>query len=171
MKKILIVFYLLLIFTETTFANNIAFINLDTIMNTSNAGTDIKKKLQISQSKLNNLLNNEQKKLKEKEVNLIEKKNILSDDEFKKELSILKKEFNNFNSMRTKKIANFEKLKQDYNIKLLSLVQPILTSYAKEKNISVLLQKKNIILGSNKLNITADILLIVNKEIKNINIK
>ena len=83
MKKILIVFYLLLIFTETTFANNIAFINLDTIMNTSNAGTDIKKKLQISQSKLNNLLNNEQKKLKEKEVNLIEKKNILSDDEFK----------------------------------------------------------------------------------------
>ena len=171
MKKILIVFYLLILSTHSTLANNIAFINLDIILNSSDAAIDFKKKIEVSQKKLNDLLNKEQKKLKDKEVNLIEKKNILSEDEFNKELFKLKKEFNDFNLMRNKKISNFEKMRKNYTVKLLSLVQPILTSYSEKNNISVLFQKKNIVLGSNKLNITDEILIIVNKNIKSINIK
>ena len=50
-------------------------------------------------------------------------------------------------------------------------INPILATYSEEKDISILLQKKNIILGSSQLDITNDILKIVNKEITESNIK
>ena len=54
------------------------------------------------------------------------------------------------------------------NANLLKKIEPILVDYADSKKISILLQKKNIILGSKELDATQDIILIVNEKI-NIN--
>ena len=54
--------------------------------------------------------------------------------------------------------------------KLLEHLQPILSDYSKSNAISLILQKKDIIIGRNDLNITDDIIKILNKKIKKIDI-
>ena len=45
----------------------------------------------------------------------------------------------------------------------------ILASYASEKSISLIVQKKNILIGKSELDITKDILKIFNDQVKSIN--
>ena len=73
--------------------------------------------------------------------------------------------------MKNSEIKNFEQKKAQYNAKLLDSIKIILTDYAKSNEITLLLQKQNIILGSNDINITDDILNILNKKIKEIKLK
>ena len=47
-------------------------------------------------------------------------------------------------------------------------INPILAEYSTEKSISIIIQKKNIVLGKSDLDITNDILKIVDKKIKTI---
>ena len=61
--------------------------------------------------------------------------------------------------------------KKQYTNKLLNAINPMLQKYVQSKNISILLQKKNIILGANEFDITSDVLKILNNEVKEISIK
>jgi len=54
--------------------------------------------------------------------------------------------------------------------KLIIKLSPILKDYAEQNSISLILQKKNIVMGKKEIEITAEILSIANKEIKQINI-
>ena len=102
---------------------------------------------------------------------MLAKKNLLNEKDFQAEVAKLKLDINKFNVMRTEQIETVNKKVNDYQIKLLKLIKPILTTYSEQKNISILLQKKNIILGDNSLDITNDIIKIVNKDIKSIDLK
>jgi Skp family chaperone for outer membrane proteins len=73
--------------------------------------------------------------------------------------------------MKRNEIKDFENKKIQYNQKLLVSIQQILGSYSKSNDITLLLQKKNIVMGSKDIDITSDILIILNKNIKEINLK
>ena len=47
-------------------------------------------------------------------------------------------------------------------------LSPILAEYSKEKNISIIMDKKNIIVGKTELDITKKILVLLDKKIKKI---
>ena len=53
----------------------------------------------------------------------------------------------------------------------LKLINPILTKYSTENEISIILQKKNLIIGKTELDITDKIIIIINDEIKEFKIK
>ena len=152
-------------------ANNIAFIDIKLLMQTSTAGLNISNKIKILEKQTIKLIENVGNDLKDKEKELVAKKNILSENDFKIEISKLKKKINEFNVMKNSEIKNFEKKKTQYNAKLLDSIKNILADYAKTNEITLLLQKQNIILGSNDINITDDILNILNKKIKEIKLK
>ena len=172
MKKFFIInFFLIFFLINPLQANNIAFVNIDILMNTSIAGLDKDKKIKILQKQKNAMLKESEKKLKDKETDLVSKKNILSESDFQLEVKKLKTEINNFNILKNNEIKNFEKIKAQYNFTLLNAIKPILSDYTKLNNISLLFQKKNIILGSKEINITDDILKIMNDKIKEVNIK
>ena len=52
--------------------------------------------------------------------------------------------------------------------KILKELKPILADYSKENSISLVLRKKNIIIGKNELDITDDIIQLLNNKIKEI---
>ena len=54
---------------------------------------------------------------------------------------------------------------------LIQLINPILIEYSNEKSISMILQKKNLIIGQKELDITIDIIKLVDKNIKEFKIK
>ena len=62
------------------------------------------------------------------------------------------------------------KKRMESSAKLLSIINPILSDYSKVNNISIILQKKNVVLAKTDLNITNKIIDILNSKIESINL-
>ena len=151
--------------------SDIVFIDMDKVVTLSKPGASILRQLNDINKKNITNLKEEEKNLKEKETKLIAQKNILSEVEFQTSTNKLRLEINNYNQNKKKIISNFTKLKVSSTNKLLELITPILTKYSQEKSISLILQKKNLIIGKTELDISDEIIKIVNKDIKEFKIK
>ena len=170
-KKILIVNILLIFFTSSQAEEfKIVYLNVDKIMQESVAGKSIKKKLEKLYSKDLEKFKKDDENLKKKEKKIIAQKNILSQEDFQKELSNLRQEIINFQREQVKSRDNINKLRIKATAKLISKLSPILEEYAEKNSISLILQKKNIVMGKKEIDITENILSIANKEIKDIDI-
>ena len=60
--------------------------------------------------------------------------------------------------------------KKKYSSEILNILNPILTNFVEKNNIALVLKKKNILVGAKVLDITDNILLILNEETKNNNL-
>ena len=149
----------------------ILFIDMDKVISTSNPGLSILKQLNNINNKNSTILNKEEKQLKEKEKKLISQKNIISENDFKTKVNTLKVEIDKYNQNRNKIITEFQKLKVDNTNKLLKLINPILIKFSNEKKISILLQKKDLIIGKTELDITEEVIKIINTEVKEFKIR
>ena len=168
-SSILVIF---LLFTNQAFSEQkIAFIDMDRVISTSKSGSSILKQLTDLNNKNLQFLKNEEKKFKEKETKLISQKNIISEADFQNKVNELKSEIKNYNQNRDKMINEFNKLKVDNTNNLLKLINPILLKFSDDKEISIVLQKKDLVVAKTELDITEDIIKIVNAEIKEIKIK
>ena len=168
-SSILVIFLFL---TNQAFSEQkIAFIDMDKIISTSKPGSSVLKQLTDLNNKNLKFLKNEEKKFKEKETKLISQKNIISENDFKNNVKKLKSEIKNYNQNRNKMLANFNKLKIDNTNNLLKLINPILVKFSNDKEIAIILQKKDLVVAKTELDITDEIIKIINKEIKEFKIK
>tara|TARA_B000000532_G_C18722202_1_gene343064 strand:- start:173 stop:694 length:522 start_codon:yes stop_codon:yes gene_type:complete len=171
LKKFLII-NLFIVFFTLSYAEEqkIVYLNVDKIMQQSIAGKSIKKQLENLYNKNLEKFKKNDEILKNKEKKLIAQKNILSQEDFQKELTSLRKEIINFQKEQVKARDNINKLRIGATNKLISKLSPILQEYAKNNSVSLILQKKNIVMGKKEIEITDEILELTNKEIKNIKI-
>ena len=171
LKKFLII-NLFIVFFTLSYAEEqkIVYLNVDKIMQQSIAGKSIKKQLENLYNKNLEKFKKNDEILKNKEKKLITQKNILSQEDFQKELTSLRKEIINFQKEQVKARDNINKLRIGATNKLISQLSPILQEYAKNNSVSLILQKKNIVMGKKEIEITDEILEITNKEIKDIKI-
>ena len=163
--KYLIIF---LIQTKFVYSNiNIVYLDVQSIIDNSDLGLFYKKKVSKIHEELKIELSIKEKKIKEKETDLNNKKNILKNEEIEKSLKELNNLINDYQITKNKsnKIVNDEKKK--YSLIILKNINPILTNYAKENNITLILEKKNILVGVKTLDVTNVILNLLNKETKN----
>ena len=144
----------------------IVFVDMDKLVSVSKPGSSIFNQLKGINEKNLNFLKKEEKKFQEKEKKLISQKNIISETDFKNKVDELKSEINNYNQNRKKMIEKFNKLKVENTNKLLKLINPILEKYSIENEISIILQKKDLIIGKTELDITDEIISVINNEIK-----
>ena len=144
---------------------------MDRVISTSNSGVSIIEQL----NKLNkeNILffNKEEKIFKEKEVKLISQKNIISKTDLKNKVNELKIEINAYNQKKNKMINNFKMLKVDNTQKLSKSINEILVEYSKDNSISLILKKKDLVIGKTELDITDKIIKIVNNKISKFKIE
>ena len=171
LKKFLIINIFFLFFLSS-FADEqkIVYVNVDKIMQQSIAGKSIKKQLEkFYNTNLEKFKKNDQI-LKNKEKKIIAQKNILSNEDFQKELESLRSEIINFQREQVKAREDMNKLRVGATNKLISKLSPILKEYAKANSISLILEKKNIVMGKKEIEITDEILLIANDKIKDIKI-
>ena len=149
----------------------IVFVDMDRLVSTSKPGSSIFNQLKDINNKNLNFLKKEEEKFKEKEKKLIVQKNIISETDFQYKVDELKSEINNYNQNRNKMIEKFNKLKVENTNNLLKLINPILAKYSTENEISIILQKKDLIIGKTELDITDEIIKIMDSEIKEFTIK
>jgi len=173
MKKLLssiLVFFLF--FTNTAFSEQkIAFIDMDKVISISKPGSSILEQLTVRNNKNLKFLKDEEKKFQDKETKLISQKNIISENDFKNKVNELKSEIKNYNQNRNKMLTRFNKLKIDNTNKLLELINPILVKFSNDKEIAIILQKKNLVVAKTQLDITEEVIKIINSEVKEFKIK
>ena len=171
--KILLSFVLILYFcvnSNSVFANKIVYINMDKIMQISKAGKEAISKINDQKKKDVSKFQKIEKDLKSKEEELISRKNVISAEEFNKRLDSLSKEINNYRTLRQEAIDLSTKSRLNASADFSEKIKPILAEYAKENNIDMIIQKKNIIMGKTDLDITDEILIIVDKKINKLKV-
>ena len=68
-------------------------------------------------------------------------------------------------------IKDFNKLKIDNTNNLLKLINPILVKFSNDKEIAIILQKKDLVVAKTQLDITEEVIMIINAEVKEFKIK
>ena len=147
-------------------ANKIAFIDIDKIINESEFGKKTYKNINNNFEKENKKLIELEKSLVSKEQEILKQKNILSEDELNKKITNLKKEINDFKKKRNSINEKFNKIRLEKTNEMVQSLNVILSKYADDNNISLVIQKKFIVIAKTGLDITNDILEIFNKENK-----
>ncbi len=173
MKYIKFFFIFIYIFSKVNFAlaeNGVAFIDVQYIMEKSLAGQSLKKQLEIIHKKNLKEFKDIEEELKKKEKAILKKKNILSKEDFEKEITDLRNSVKKYNEERNQKINSLTKKRLELMEKILKVLSPILTEYSKERNISIVMDKKYIIVGKTELNLTEEILKLLDNKIKKINV-
>ena len=144
----------------------IAFIDIDTIMNKSEFGKKSYKKIDDDFNKENEKLLKIERNLVSKEQEILKQKNVLSEEELNKKIIALKKEINDFQSKRRLLNKKFNEMRLNITNQMAQSLNLILSKYADENDISLVIQKKFIVIARSGLDITSEILKIFNKENK-----
>ena len=160
----------LILIIVTLFNNSVnaqtVYLDINYILNTSEIG----KSLNTYLKKLNDINVSKFKKIEldiiNKEKSLISKKNIISKSEFEKKLSDLSIEVKKYRNDKKITKDKVENVKLENTKKILNELNPIITEYVEKNSISLVIPKKNIIIGKKELDITNQILILLNKKIK-----
>ena len=167
-------FFFIIILTflkfEIGLANEkIAFIDLNFIMNNSVAGIEINSFINNLSKEKNKDFKVIENEIKKDENELISKKNIIEENIYNKKVNEIRIRINNYKLERQKFNKNLNEKKIKYNNLLLEKLNPIISNYVEKNSITMVLPKKMIIIGKKDLDITKQVLEILDKSIQKIN--
>ncbi len=168
LKKIFLI--LIFFFLSATFSNSsekIAFIDIDYVLNNSNIGKIIFEELEDVNKKNINTLSKKEEILKKKKDEINKTKNISSKEKLEKDIVNFNKELEKFRSEKEKILNEFKLLKQKKLDSFLKKINPLLQEYMKNNSIDIVLEKKQIFIGNSSIDITDNIIELINKSSEN----
>ena len=166
--KLFSIIFAFTILTVNSKADTPYFLDFKYILNESEAGkkaqTFLKNKLETG---IKNLKDKE-KKIQEEEKKIIAQKKVISSEEYKKQVENLRSKVKALQKQRNNLIETVAKQRSKARNELLKNLNPIIKDYMKEKKIRMVVDKKSLLLADENLNITDDIINLLNKKIKSI---
>ena len=145
---------------------NIAFVNVDYLIQNSNIGKKLLANINDKDKKNLDNLKKKNKILQDLESSIKKKKNVISDESYNKEVIDFKKKFQEFSKEKTKIVNEFNVFKKKEIENIFIKINPIINNYMEENSVNLLFDSKNIFMGAKKLNLTDDILKRINNELK-----
>jgi Skp family chaperone for outer membrane proteins len=171
-KKFLFIIFFSLLSVNSIKANDkVSYVDMDYILTNTIAGKSLlenlkkEEKLKVDKFKISD------EDFKNKEKKILAKKNLVTNEEINKDLRSLQIEFQNY---KKDKIKEIDKLKAKRNRNILNfikLINPIIEKYMSENSIAILLDKKNIFIASKNYDITKNLITLIDKDIKSIDIE
>ena len=168
--KIFVIIYLIFWITNSFAENKIVYIDMNKILKESKVGIYVEKELtKIHETKLNKFEKTEEK-LKKEEIDLVSKKNIMASDEFNKKVKLWTETSQMHQIDRRKWFDDMTERRNKARAEVLKSLDPIITEYFKQNQISILLFKRNIAIGTSDLDITDTIIDELDKKLPSIKI-
>ena len=164
--KFLLIFLIFFISVNQSNSKETAFIDLDYVIANSNIGKKILENIDKLDKKNIEDLKKKSKSLKDLENTIKNKKNVISDEAYNEEVASFKKKVKEFNNEKNQLVKNFNDFKRKEIENIFKKISPIINDYMEENSVSILLDSKNIFMGSIKSNLTEDILNKINKKFK-----
>ena len=169
MKKLFLLSILISIYFSNTYADNSYFIDFSKVLNNSKAGAQAQKKLKdriLSETKK---FKKQEDDIRKQETEIVAQKKLINNDEYKKKINNLRKKVADLQKSKQASLAAIGKSRNDSKRTLLKAVNPILKKYMEDNNIRIILDKKSVIMGDTKLEITDQIINILNKGLTSLN--
>ena len=168
LKKITFILVVLSVSSNFTYADTTYFVDFKYVLNQSDAG---KKAQEFLKKKLNNgikSLQTKEKKIQEEEKKIIQQKKVISAEEYRKKVTNLRQTVSNLQKERSTLISQVGQQRSKARGELLKSLNPILKEYMNKNNIRMVIDKKNILLADDKLDITQEITKLLNQKLKSI---
>ena len=166
--RIILVIFFFFKLTLLNATEKYVYVDMDLLINNSIAGKYISTQLSKKHKKKLDELKKIEENLKKGENEIINQKNVISKEEFNKRLSDLRKKANDYQKQRSNSTKSLNEKRIKATNVLLNLIQPILANFANENSISIIFQKKGIVIGKTESDITKQILNILNEKHKEI---
>ena len=163
MKKVFFFLLIYFFFSSNVLSNQISVVDITFLLKNSNKGKIIQKEIDNLNSKNLKLYKKKKEKLEIKEKKIASKKNILSEQDFNKEVLNFRKDVANYENERRKSAQEITNIKVTKIAKLLGEINKILVDYSTKNSISTIIDKKNVIITKQENDITKEILKILDK--------
>ena len=166
MLKIKSVIILFILIISTTYANSndkVSFIDIDFILKNSNLGKSILNEIENLNKKNVDELRNKEKELKKIEEEIKSKKKILSEEEFNKEVDLLKDRIKKYRVYKDELVKDFKQNEKKKINLFFKEVNPIIQKFMDKNSIDILLDRKNVFIGKKNSDITNQIIQELNK--------
>lgn len=167
-KSIIFTIIFVLTLSNIAHADLPRYLDFKLVLNESTAGSKaqnfLKKKYEDGVKKLNSL----EKNIQQEEKKIIQQKKLISENEYKKKILELRTKVSNLQKERKKLLEEVGKQRAFAKQELLKNLNPLLKEYMIEKKIRLVLDKKDLILADENLDITKDVMELLNKKLKSI---
>jgi len=170
-NKLIIFTILLFVQSNIAFSETIKYLNISKIMNDSKAGKFIIIELNKENKKLSTIFKKQEDNFKIEENKIISQKNILEKKELDKKIQLLRNKINIYNKEKLLKLKDLEKKKIKAQQDLIIYINEILVGYMDKNSISFILKQNSIFVGKKELDITNEILTLIDKKITKIEIE
>jgi len=170
MKKYLVILLIYFSSINHIVAETPYFLDFKLILNESVAGKKAQTYLKNKLDKGFKDINSKQEKIVNEEKKIVEQKKIISNEEYKKKISELRTSVSSLQKQRNDLLQSVATQRSKAKSELLKTLNPIVKNYMKEKNIRMVVDKKNVLLADENLDITKDIIGLLNKKLKSINL-
>ena len=171
-KKILIISFIIICSQQTLIADMPHYLDFKFILNQSDAGKKAQTFLKNKLEKGIKDLKNKEKKIQEEEKKIIEQKKIISAEEYRKKVTGLRTKVASLQKERNSLLRSVDKqrkqARKQARTELLNNLNPIIKDYMKEKKITMVVDKKGILVADEDLDITKDVISLLNNKLKSI---
>ena len=144
----------------------IAFVDIDYIIQNSVIGKKMISNINKLDKKNIDNLKKKNKTLKDLELAIKNKKNIISEEAFNNEVISFRKKAQEFEKEKNQIVNDFNNYKKEEFQKIFKEITPIISNYIDENSVTLLFDSKNIFMGAKEVNLTEDILKKINMELK-----
>ncbi len=168
-KIIFFTLFTILIFEKVT-AESPHYIDFKYILNQSEAGKKAQNFLKSKLEKGIKNLQDREKKIQDEEKQIIQKKKLITADEYKKKVVDLRKKVSKLQKERNTLLETVAKDRAKARNILLKNLNPIVKDYMNENKIRMVIDKKNLLLADEQLDITNQIMSLLNKKLKSISL-
>ena len=169
--RFIVVTFFVLICTHTYAEEKIVVLDLTFVLNNSKAGKEAQDFLKKSFNDNVKKFTDMEKNLKKEENDLLAKKTILGKEEYTKRSDTLRKKVIDYQSQRRSALDKISTQRAKSREALINTIDPILKTYIKENNITLVVDKKASLGGNPANDITKVIIEKLNKEFPSLNLK
>ena len=166
MKKFLFILFFFFQFNSINSEENIVYLDVQFIIDNSDIGIFFQNKVSAIQDDYKNQLNIKKTKLKVSETDIKNKKNILKKEEIDVKINELNKLIKDYQISRNEYNNKIIEEKKKYSKEILKILNPILTNFVEKNKKKLVLKKKDVLVGAKFLDITDQILNLLNEETK-----
>tara|TARA_Y100000590_G_scaffold466075_1_gene640271 strand:+ start:1159 stop:1683 length:525 start_codon:yes stop_codon:yes gene_type:complete len=169
--KYLLVSVFLLYCFDVSAQDKVVILDLKYVLNQSKAGKDAQDYLKKSYNDNIKKFKDIETSLKKEEADLLAKKTVLSKEEYTKKSDTLRKKVIDYKSQRRAAMDKITTQRAESRDTLIKSINPILETYIKENNVSVVINKVSTLGGNPENDITEIIVEKLNKVLPSIDLK
>ena len=167
-KKFALLAVLVLFYQNSINAEMPYYLDFKYILNESAAGSKAQDSLKNKLQSGLKTINAKEKSIQEEEKKIISQKKIITPEEYRKQVTALRSKVAALRKEREILLDSVAKSRNKARAELLKTLNPIIKNHMKDKKIRMVINKNSMLLADENLDITDDIIKILNKNLKTI---